>query len=407
VSPLLVLLVLLAAAYLGSSLLGSQDRGLASGLEWVLLGFLVGPRVLGLVGPGLLSTFVPLEHVALGWIALLIGLDYGRLGRQRIHPTRLLLGALSALFMVGGVSVAVWVLARRFIPGLDMKQTLLLAGGLGAACSETARHTIQWSAKRSGAQGPLTQLLAELADAEDLVPIGVLAALFALIAPEGLTFGTSLAERVVAIPLLGVLLGGVAALLLGRDFRPGTFWTVVVGVSALAIGLALRLGASGLAVCFTLGVVLAGVSRHRIELRALVAPLDRPILLPTLILAGAQVDFNRAAWIPLLAAGALTARIVLKALHAQVLRLFSRRARPAGAVLGAGLLASGTLTMAIGLGCALRFPGTIGGTILAAATLSTTLGELVAPFALKRVFGSVGERIPTPLEVPRAMEGTG
>ena len=127
--------------------------------------------------------------------------------------------------MVGGVAAATWALARRFFPWLELKETLLLAGGLGAACSETARHTIQWAAKRSSSQGPLTELLAELADAEDLVPIGVQAILFALIAPSGLTFGTSLLERAAAIPLLGAVLGAVAALLLGRDFEQLLRWT--------------------------------------------------------------------------------------------------------------------------------------------------------------------------------------
>ena len=79
---------LIAAAFVGSVLVGRRGQtrhGLASGSEPVLVGFLLGPTVLGLVTPGLLEVFTPLAQVGLGWLALIVGPRL-RLGGPAAHP---------------------------------------------------------------------------------------------------------------------------------------------------------------------------------------------------------------------------------------------------------------------------------------------------------------------------------
>jgi hypothetical protein len=72
--------------------------------------------------------------------------------------------------------------------------------------------------------------------------------------------------------------------------------------------------------------------------------------------------------------------------------------------LGLGLLPAGVLTMTVGLACALRFPGPIGDTILALATVNAAVGEVIGPAMLRRVMKLAGE-IPvsagvTPIPAP-------
>src|SRR4030095_1280440 len=89
VNALWALMGLIAAAFVGSVLMGRRAHarhGLASGsapLLAVFAGCVLGPTVLGLVTPGLLDVFTPLAQVGLGWLALIMGLDYGWLDRRR------------------------------------------------------------------------------------------------------------------------------------------------------------------------------------------------------------------------------------------------------------------------------------------------------------------------------------
>ena len=72
-------------------------------------------------------------------------------------------------------------------------------------------------------------------------------------------------------------------------------------------------------------------------------------------------------------------------------------ARPAGAGLGIVLLSSGPITISVGFAFALRFPGTVGDTLLVIAAASNVLGELVSTFALKRLLTHVKEiALPAP-----------
>ena len=71
-NALLLLMGLLVLSYIGSFLVGGRALrgvGLPSGAEYVALGFLLGPHVLGIVERSMLVSFEPIVQVALGWLA--------------------------------------------------------------------------------------------------------------------------------------------------------------------------------------------------------------------------------------------------------------------------------------------------------------------------------------------------
>jgi hypothetical protein len=173
---------------------GQPRRGTASGSGSALLGFLLGPTLLGVVTPELLGLFTPLAQVGLGWLALILGLDYGWVGRRRIPVARRVAGTLAGLFTLCLVAAVAFLVLRRLQPtGLPWTadgRTWITAGGVGAACSETARIAIRWVEDRIHAEGQVSELLTDLADADDLVPMLLCGALFALQPPEGLRWAT-------------------------------------------------------------------------------------------------------------------------------------------------------------------------------------------------------------------------
>jgi hypothetical protein len=397
-NALLLLMGLLVLSYIATFLVsgrGARGVGLPSGVEYIALGFVLGPHALDLLGRSLFESFEPIAEVALGWLTLVIGIDFGFVGDRRVGVRSLLLGLFSALFTGALIGGGVLLFLRRYPivpPGIDQ---WLLAGGLGAACAETTRHAVRWVVDRHEAKGPLSNLLEEVSHADDVIPLLAIAVLFAVTQKDAhLPWMVPAWGWIVATIVLGLVLGAVAALLLGRDFHLHTTWGVLLGTSLLALGTASRLGLAGIAVTFFMGIAMSAVSRHHVQIREVVAPTERPVMLPALLLAGARIDVDVLRAMRLLVvivAIAIVGRVVAKVFIGAVMRLASRGARAATFPVGFTLLSAGALSSTIGLAYALRFPGAIGDTVLVAAAASAILGEFVAPGAVKRALTQAGE----------------
>jgi hypothetical protein len=136
---------------------------------------------------------------------------------------------------------------------------------------------------------------------------------------------------------------------------------------------------------------MSALSKHRRELRAMVGPTERPVLLPALLLAGARIDFRASPALPWIAAAAIGARLLAKVVVGWTLAAGSPSARKAGPLLGLSLLSSGALAISIGLAFALRFPGLVGDTVLAVAAAAVTVGEFIGPVRMRSALRAAGE----------------
>src|SRR5580658_4780119 len=306
---------LLVLAYLGSFLVAGRTvrgTGLPSGIEYVALGFVLGPQALDLVAGDTLASFEPVVHVALGWLAFAVGLDFGFSGDKRVSIGNLVLGTVSSLVTGGAVAVATWFAMRRVHVDVTPVERWLLAGGVGAACSETTRHAVRWVIERHSANGPLADRLNDVAQADDLFPLLAVAVLFALEPTRHVAVKVPLRDWPAITVGLGLLLGGGAALLVRSELRLEDTWGVLFGVTLIAIGTSARLGLSTLTATFFVGIAVSLLSRHRRELRAMVAPTERPVLLPALLLAGARIDLHMSPALPWIAGAAIGARLAAK-----------------------------------------------------------------------------------------------
>lgn len=398
-----LLMGLLLLAYLGSFLVGGQSIrgfGLPSGAEYLVLGLVLGPHMLGLLERSTVAVFHPFAEAGAGWVALIVGLDYGFVGNRRVRLGNLALGSLVSLATGAVIAATAYAVLRARSP-MNRADVALCACGVGAACAETTRQAVRWVVQRYGASGPLSTLLAELADSDDAVPVLATAVLFAL-RPAGLLPWHVPAPAWAAANLaLGAVLGVAAALLLGRDFRLDESWGVLLGASVLAIGLSTRLGLSPLTTMFAFGVAVATVSRHRDEVWAMVEPTERAVVQPLLLLAGARIDAEAVAAGYWLVGAVLAARVLAKGVAGLALRAGSPAARRAPLTLGFGLLSTGAVCLSIGLLFALRFPGRVGDTVLVAAAAVTVFGEFVGPPVLRAALRRAGEvTLRTPLATP-------
>jgi hypothetical protein len=365
--------------------------GLPSGAEWLMLGVVLGPHALGMFQASVIREFEPLVVVGLGWTTLVLGIDYGYVGERRASLRGLLLGILlSASCGVAVASAAFAYLSWEL--HIDRGEALDIAIILALVSSETTRHAVRWISERQGAKGPLSDVLAEIADADDALPLLGLGVLVALGTTPNLQVDLSLGWRLGAAGALAVILGLIAAALLARSLAFGESWAVLIGVALLGIGMSMRLGAAALTVMFVVGVVISMVSHRHAELRRLLAPTERPVILPLLVLGGATLNPKTLSpEVVSLLGVVLGARVVAKLASGRVIAAFVPAARHSPMATGGALLSSGTLSMGIGLYAYLSLEGRQGEWALLAASAATVFGELVGPAMLRRALSRAGE----------------
>ena len=403
-NALVVLMGLLALSYLGGLLVnkrgGGAAIGLPAGIEYVAVGFVLSPSLLGVVERSVLDLFSPLVQVALAWLTLLIGLEFGKAGGKNIAAPVVVAALLGAMLTIALSAGGAYFLLTRFPIFFSLGDSAplwLVASGLGVATCETTRHAVRWVLNRYRTDGPVSELLHGFAATSDVVPLGALGVMFAFTdhgAMKIVSHVVGPVERVVLTVVLGALLGLVALILVGKRVNGHAVWGAFLGTALLGVGIAQRLGLSDLTVTFIEGLTIAVLSEQRAALRKLLAPTERAVMLPTLLLAGTRLDFhvfmNHRPLI-LIVLFVLVARAAAKWISGWMLTAASADVRAAGGSVGAGLLSAGALSIALALTMAMRFPGSAGDLTLIAAALALALGETVAPRALRGLLERAGE----------------
>src|SRR5688572_16341494 len=107
-SPMTAFIGLLFLAYVGSIVVGGRavrGYGLPSGSEYLLLGFLLGPYVLGILNREVLEALQPFLVVGAGWLLLVSGMDWGYVDGEPSSFTAIL-GSFVLALITGGVVFA-------------------------------------------------------------------------------------------------------------------------------------------------------------------------------------------------------------------------------------------------------------------------------------------------------------
>jgi hypothetical protein len=190
---------------------------------------------------------------------------------------------------------------------------------------------------------------------------------------------------------IGLILGLVAVLLIGRGLTRDETWGVVVGTLLLATGVAAELGLSGLSAAFSLGLTLGCLSSRRLQLVRMLRPTESAVLLPLAVLAGALVNLREAPLLWVLIPLGMCARFLVELVRGALLALCSKAARPAGPLVGLGRMAMGEMTLACAVAIALSFHSAAAKSVLTLAVVGVLAGELLGPLTLRRALGRAGE----------------
>jgi hypothetical protein len=390
----LALLATVAAAYLFTHLFANflQRRfGLITGIEYVLLGVLLGPMVVEDVYVfGDLNAIAPAIAFAAGWVGLLYGLELRGMAESDDRSIRLAL-VVGLGTMLGVTGAARWLLGSGLLlEAIESEQAWMSAGVLGCAAAAGSSSAVELMiAERADEPSRLLSKLKRSTRFTALLAIVVFGVLFCVF-HQGDTHllerDPVAAEWVLLTLGLGVVLGIFFTFFLGDDQEEPTRFLALVGIIVFASGAAFFLNLSALLVNLLLGAVIAQTARCG-SVQHTLQSTRQPARLILLLFAGAL-------WVPSYPAASIV--LFLGFVGLRLLLLFAGSWSAAVGTgsrtdLYRGLLSQGDVAVAMAVSFRLVYAGPavdlVYTTILAAAVVH----EMVAPYALRRLLADAGE----------------
>ncbi|MEX1368436.1 MAG: cation:proton antiporter [Nannocystaceae bacterium] len=379
-----------------------------SGVEYLLLGVLLGPFVLGILDQQVLLALDLFVSTVLGVIGFLVGLE---IRRVRASTEAFLAGGGTTAAVIVGVGAASTTIIQVLDPALLSVEPLMfepltatastlvslwvspealwIGLTIGAAAGTCSAALVATAINRYEVSEERARLLRAMASAAQLLAVFTFG--FAMAGSRATIAASALGLTIVEWAIITILSGGFTGLLfsifLGREGDPMRLLVAGVGVIVFAAGVGAALGVSPLFANLFAGLTLALTSSHAAQLDEALRPLRFPTTVLVLLLAGATLT-PVGGWYLALVPGYLLLRTL-------TLRVFSRLAvstfvGDSAPGIGRALLGHGVLASAISLAFAQRFPdlaGPVTTTILGGVVLT----DLFAMGSLRRYLADAGE----------------
>jgi Kef-type K+ transport system membrane component KefB len=352
-----------------------------TGTEYILVGVVLGPHLLGLLDAAAVRGLQPLLSLALGWIGLLFGVQLER-ARIRLFPRQhLAVAVIQGLVTLGCCFVGLlWLVPRCGVGGGAVEVVALALAAVAVPTAQSSLALIQ--RQRVGRPPPVLELLRYVAGVDGVVGLVAMGCLFCLghtrsiIGLERMFFWQCL--------LLSLVLGGATGVLLHLLTRlrctQQELLLFIIGVVVFAGGAADYLGLSPLFVTLLGGLLVANVRGEKTRIMRALAVLERPIYLVVVLVAGAQlVPVEPLSGAAALAGGYLVLRVAGKAIGGWLaVRLWPGPVRLPGRI-GLGLLSQGGLAAAMTVEFHRGHVGGAGDVVLAVVLVAIVVNELVSP----------------------------
>ena len=297
-----------------------------TGIEYLLVGLLLGGAALDLLDAPTLDGLYPFMGMGLSWIGMLFGIQWEFRRLSHIPPRVFGIALVQSLITIFVVVVPFFLLFRLLF---SHETELLLVGAvtLAAAASGTASSGLALFARntRSSAR-PLMRLLKNVSNIDDLVGLtafGLISCL-AVLHP-----GTSTVIWIGISVGLGLTVGLLVVVLTTYRLKDDEMLLVVMGAITFSGGLALYLSLSPLLVNLIAGVIVANMARGRARagIRNVLLRGEHSIYILFLILVGAGWRID-SVWLLALVPVYVLVRTLGKTLGGFVsVRLFLRESR--------------------------------------------------------------------------------
>ena len=402
--PLLATLILISLALVGARFSFSTANIAAgprllfrTGTHFIVIGFVLGPSVLGLVTREALEHLFPFFALGFGWVGFLFGMQLERdtvrafaahLHRFAVGQALLAFAFMTTLGLIGLLTLGL----------LGRVEILLVLLASATACT-SAPAGIAMVSSNFLVRGPVRDMLFFAASVDGIVGIILLQLIYAGYHPPdalGLLGNLpALAWTVVAISV-GLLCGIIFVWLCRGRTAIEELVLFLMGIAAFAAGAALQLQLSPLFVSVIMGAVVANLVPDPRRVLRVMARWEKPAYVILLILAGALVQFSTPWIIPLALLYAFL-RGGAKVAGASTMIRLETLPFPTPRFLGLGLIPQGGISLVMALSALLTFYGLeLGGVdvsqgLFSVVVLGVVLSELVGPTLATGTLRRAGE----------------
>lgn len=389
-----ILLLFVAAAYvLTHFVIGRLQRTLlvVSGVEYILLGILLGPVVPQIRAFEDLGELLPVIALAAGWIGLLRGmeLDFSHMKDAPRGASRVALGddLITGILVAG--SAYLFFTSGMFVLGIDDSQAWMSGGVLACCAAVGSTEPIEVIKKRYHVEGPTVPMLRRAARVGDVGALLVFGLLFCVFHQD--EENTPLVLRPTEWAVVSVGLGAALGLLfrpfLIGDESENSRFLALVGIITFASGAAWFLNLSPLLVNLVLGTVLVNTAKAGPQIHATVERTKVPMNLVLLVFAGAL-------WSPpplWPTVAATCAFIVLRFAGKWIGSRLAAWGQDIRNDLHRGLMGHGVVTIAMAISFRLVYSGPAVDVAYTVILASVVFHDLAAPRVLRALLVDTGE----------------
>ena len=383
--PVVLLVIMIGVAYLLAHNVVErlQKRFLVvSGMEYLLLGVLLGPVFPAIGAFDNLTGLLPIIALAAGWVGLLRGTDFDFASLQKLEPATWRVVFLHHLLPGAAVGFGSYYLFRSgFLVTASRIEAAVAASFLACCAAADSAEPFDLLGRRYEISGKLTPLLrngTRLGDILVILAFGLIFCVFHVNAPDAEYFSPP------AWAWVTILLG--ASLGVAGDESDNSRFLALVGIIAFASGGAYFLELSPLAVNLSLGIVLVHSRGGRL-LHSTLESTERPMMIVLFIFAGAL--WTPTDWAPTLLA--LSAFIVVRLVAKWIASVVSGWGTSLRRDLFRGLLAHGEVTLAMAVSFRLVYQGPLADLAYSVVLGSIVLHDLVAPRLLRGLLVDSGD----------------
>jgi hypothetical protein len=359
-----------------------RDRyGYVGGAEYVVIGFLLGPRVTGLLDAGQVQDLTPIVSLALGWLGMLLG-TYFRLPTMALMDGAYLRVALAEAVATFGIALAALLAVFRYVVEAPWPDAAVLSGTLAAVATLSSPVAVDAVVDRLRVRSRLPSVLQLAARMDALVAVVAFGLVLAIFHQGDVAPGVrppTATEWAVINVAVGVASGVLFHLFLGPrgHLDEGRLFVALAGAIVVASGASYYLNLSPIFTNLVLGVILVNSGGAHRDVARLLLSTERPVYLALLLFAGA-------AWSPgsvellFIAPLFVLIRVGARFLGGAIAggHVAPPELRATG--LGRGLLALGGLGVALAVNYGQVYPDLHPRVVLTATLLAVLLFEIVA-----------------------------
>ena len=360
-----------------------------SGVEYLLLGVLLGPVFPAIRAFDDLTSLLPIIALAAGWVGLLRGTDFDFASMQKLDPATWRIVFLH--HVLPGIVIGIgsyYLFQSGLLVYTTAREAALSAAALACFAATDSAEPFDLLARRyeiSGRLAPLLRNGTRLGDIGVILAFGLIFCVFHENHPRATDYEASLWAWVTV--LLGVALGFLFSLFLAGDESDNSRFLALVGIIAFASGGAYFLELSPLAVNLCMGFVLVNTARGGQLLHSTLESTERPMAIVLLVFAGAL--WTPSPLVPTLIGliAFLTARTGAKWLASVIVGWGTTIRRD----LFRGLLAHGDVTLAMAVSFRLVYTGPAVDLAYSVVLCSIILNDLLAPRLLRGLLVDEGD----------------